>query len=78
MKRIIIYGALTFISFAFSIPAFIYLYPFYKTFEVHNHDLALNVAAFGFISAFVVFVAFYYLFDFFCSFISYLKNKKKV
>lgn len=78
MKKIIIYGALSFISFAFAIPVLNYLLPIYKTFEAHNHDLALNVASFGFVSAFVPFVAFSYLFDFFCSIKCYLKNKKKV
>lgn len=75
MKRIIIYGVLTFLSFAFAIPSLNYYHPFFKMVEEYDKDLACNVAAFGFISFFLI-IAFGFLFDFFDEIRYYFKNKK--
>lgn len=75
MKRIIIYGVLTFLSFAFAIPSLIYCCPFFKMVEEYDKDLACNVAAFGFVTCFLSF-AFNLLFDFFDEIRYYFKNKK--
>lgn len=64
MKKIIIYGVLTFISFAFAIPSLIYCHPFFKMVEEYDKDLACNVASFGFVSCFLI-TAFGSLFNFF-------------
>lgn len=75
MKRIIIYGVLTFLSFAFAIPSLNYCHPFFKMVEEYDKDLACNVAAFGFITCFLAF-AFNLLFDFIDAIRYYFKNKK--
>lgn len=75
MKRIIIYGILTFVSFVISISYLNYCYPFFKIVEEYDKDLACNVAVFGFFSCFL-FYAFELLFDFFDLIRYYFKNKK--